>query len=105
MGLITYSGGYNFVPTLTQAHHIQALAEALAEDSHDRWARELKCTSPDYHAHPSFVPYVLLDEKLKEELRVYALDLLRYLKVSGFETSRTYRSISTMMSPSRGDSR
>ena len=84
---------------------MQALAETLAEDSHERWARELKCSSPDCHAHPSFVPYVLLDEKKKEELRTYALDLMRYLKVSGFETSRTYRSMSVVMSSSGGDQR
>lgn len=33
--------------------------------------------------HPHFVPFELLDEARREELRTFTLDLLRYLKVSG----------------------
>lgn len=37
-----------------------------------------------YASHPQFVPFELLEESKREELRTFTLDLLRYLKVSGF---------------------
>ena len=37
-----------------------------------------------YASHPHFVPYELLDEARREELRTFSLDLLRYMKVSGY---------------------
>lgn len=38
----------------------------------------------NYASHSQFVPYELLDEARREELRTFTLDLLRYVKVSGY---------------------
>ena len=43
-----------------------------------------------YASHPQFVPYELLDESKREELRTFTLDLLRYLKVSGYDISQNH---------------
>ena len=48
----------------------------------------LSCTA-DYSSHPFFQPYELVDDVVKEERRAFALDLLRYLKISGFELMTT----------------
>ena len=41
-----------------------------------------------YATHSQFVPYELLDEARREELRTFTLDLLRYVKVSGYDITR-----------------
>jgi hypothetical protein len=73
-----------------------AMAETVAEDAHDRWASNLKKTSEDYQSHPFFQPYELVDEVVKEEKRTYVLDLLRYLRVSGFELPRTVKKVTSL---------
>ena len=50
----------------------------------------------DYLSHVHFCPYELLDEAVMEERRCYALDLLRYLQVSGFELSLSRVSLSSL---------
>ena len=42
----------------------------------------------NYASHSHFVPYELLDETRREELRTFTLDLLRYVKVSGYDITR-----------------
>lgn len=42
-----------------------------------------------YASHAQFVPYELLDEARREELRTFTLDLLRYVKVSGYDITRS----------------
>ena len=44
------------------------------------------------------MPYDLLGEAKKDELRSLSLDLLRYMKVAGFEPSKTRPSLQRMLS-------
>ena len=68
---------------------------------HEHWALKLKQTSPDCHDNQSFLPYVLLEEAQKEELRSYVTDLLKFFKVSGYEASFTLRKTSSSTEESR----
>ena len=45
-------------------------------------------SSVSYASHSQFVPYELLDEARREELRTFTLDLLRYVKVSGYDITQ-----------------
>lgn len=56
----------------------------------------------DFLSQPLYQPYELLDEVFKDKYRSYALDLLRYLRVSGFELSRTRVRMSTLVQSSGG---
>ena len=42
----------------------------------------------NYQNHPHFMPYELLNEARKDELRTFSLDLLRYARFNGFEPIR-----------------
>lgn len=97
----------------------------MAENAHDKWAKELDldngelqvhiCQSnkssyhspfcfpvADFLSHQLYQPYELLDEVIKDKDRTYALDLLRYLRVSGFELNRTRVRMSTLVQSSQG---
>ena len=50
----------------------------------------------DYQCHPFFQPYELVDDVIKEERRSYALDFLRYMRVTGFELLRTGKIITSL---------
>lgn len=52
----------------------------------------------DYHSHPSFMPYEQIDETKKDDLRSFSQDLLRYMRMSGFEPSKTRSSIQRSIS-------
>lgn len=52
----------------------------------------------NYHNNPNFVPYELVNEVKKEELRGFSLDLLRYMRVSGFKPSKTRASLQRVVS-------
>ena len=52
--------------------------------------------SADYQSHPFFQPYELLDDVMKEERRTYALDMLRYMRISGFELLRSGAKITNL---------
>lgn len=45
-------------------------------------------STANYATHSQFVPYELLDEARREELRTFTLDLLRYVKVSGYDITQ-----------------
>lgn len=45
-------------------------------------------STASYASHSQFVPYELLDEGRREELRTFTLDLLRYVKVSGYDITQ-----------------
>ena len=57
-----------------------------------------------YASHPQFVPFELLEESKREELRTFTLDLLRYLKVSGFAITqnRLFSGMTFALSMDRG---
>ena len=98
----------------------------MAENAHDKWAKELDLNncelqaytfhvrsliylslpSPilvaDYLSQQLYQPYELLDEVFKDKDRSYALDLLRYLRVSGFELNRTRVRMATLVQSSVG---
>lgn len=56
----------------------------------------------DFLSHQLYQPYELLDEVIKDKDRTYALDILRYLRVSGFELNRTRVRMSTLVQSSQG---
>lgn len=41
--------------------------------------------SENYQSNPFFQPYELVDDVSTEERRGYALDMLRYMRISGFD--------------------
>lgn len=47
----------------------------------------------DYRSHPRFMPYELIEEVKKEELRAFCLDLLRSMRIKGSVPSRTRASL------------
>lgn len=53
----------------------------------------LSPSSADYRDHPNFLPYEILDETKKDELRTSSQDLLRYLRVCSFEPCKLRASI------------
>ena len=52
--------------------------------------------SEDYHSNPFFQPYELVDDVSTEERRGYALDMLRYMRISGFELVSSGNKISSL---------
>ena len=52
--------------------------------------------SEDYHFNPFFQPYELVDDVSTEERRGYALDMLRYMRISGFDLVSSGNKISSL---------
>ncbi|XP_043197981.1 ryanodine receptor-like isoform X5 [Amphibalanus amphitrite] len=76
---------------LTLSREMQNMAERLAENAHDIWAKKTKHeleASAGASAHPQMVPYDLLTDKEKRKDRERCQELLKYLQFQGYKLAR-----------------
>ncbi|KAL0274261.1 UNVERIFIED_CONTAM: hypothetical protein PYX00_006731 [Menopon gallinae] len=75
---------------LTLNKEMQNMAERLAENAHDIWAKKKKeeLTTCGGAVHPQLVPYDLLTDKEKRKDRERSQEFLKYLQYQGFKLHR-----------------
>merc|ERR1711962_957755 len=80
---------------LTLSREMQNIAERLAENAHDIWAKakkeELEVCDGDYSCggmHPQMVPYDMLTEKEKRKDRQRSTELIKYLQFQSYRLAR-----------------
>ncbi|XP_069170443.1 ryanodine receptor [Procambarus clarkii] len=87
---------YNYNPqpvdmtNLTLSREMQNMAERLAENAHDIWAKRKKeeLDACGGGIHPQMVPYDMLTEKEKRKDRFRSVELLKYLQFMGYRLTR-----------------
>ena len=72
---------------LTLNREMQAMAERLAENAHDIWAKGFREQSAAMGGviHPQMVPYDLLTDREKKKSRERSQELLKFLQYEGFK--------------------
>ncbi|XP_057661319.1 ryanodine receptor isoform X14 [Diorhabda carinulata] len=78
---------------LTLSREMQNMAERLAENAHDIWAKKKReeLTTCGGGVHPQLVPYDLLTDKEKKKNRERSQEFLKYLQYQGFKLHRPNR--------------
>ncbi|XP_050722291.1 ryanodine receptor-like isoform X2 [Eriocheir sinensis] len=87
---------YNYNPqpvdmtNLALSREMQNMAERLAENAHDIWAKRKKeeLEACGGGIHPQMVPYDMLTEKEKRKDRFRSVELLKYLQFMGYKLTR-----------------
>ncbi|XP_033608233.1 ryanodine receptor isoform X6 [Cryptotermes secundus] len=78
---------------LTLSREMQNMAERLAENAHDIWAKKKKeeLTTCGGAVSPQLVPYDLLTDKEKKKDRERSQEFLKYLQYQGYKLHRPNR--------------
>ncbi|CAB3362502.1 Hypothetical predicted protein [Cloeon dipterum] len=78
---------------LTLSREMQNMAERLAENAHDIWAKKKKeeLIACGGAVHPQLVPYDLLTDKEKRKDRERCQEFLKYLQYQGFKLHKPTR--------------
>ncbi|UJR09568.1 hypothetical protein I4U23_013803 [Adineta vaga] len=77
--------------SVTMNREMQDLSEALAQNAHEIWAKELKTrlVAIGGGLHSRLVPYELLTDTEKQKDLKFYQDLVKYLNISGYRVVKT----------------